>query len=458
MEELIHRFEQTLKNQEKYFFDSHEFIDIIWYYYYEGEMPLFSKALKMGLEQHPNCIEIHIAKAEYYIYNENYYRALALCENILEKISDTDEKKEEVLYMMVDIYSNLRQFSKATSVLMQIKEITKDVSSVKMSLGNVYLYQNDYKKALKYFKEVYESGDDSFFAFNDMVVCYNELKKHQELRKYLYEEVKKRPYHLFAWEEIGMQCIELGDFEEALEAFETAIAIDDGHDPLYIKKAEILEKLGHFKEAIDSYSEVTHQEMLNDGTIDASIANCYKKMKQYDKAVELYKKAAEKDPANEEFWLELIHINYLANDMKTAEKYVKKTLEIDDENPKYLRMGYLVFFSLDKYDIAEQLIAKAVKYDPEDMDSWLKLMDTNFVLQNTIKSQKIALEASKRFENIPDISYRLAGYYILNHQIEIGLVLLSQTFEKFPEQKDIFTFFFPMLTSEIVIKKILKEY
>lgn len=457
MEELIHRFEQMLKNQKNDFFDSQEFVDIIWYYYYEGEMTLFSKALKMGLEQHPNCIEIHIAQAEYYIYNESYYKALAICEKLLDELSDTDERKEEVLYMMVDVYSNMKKYTKATALLMQIKAITKDLNSVLMSLGNIHLYQNDYRKALQYFKEVYESGEDDFFAFNDMITCYNELKLHNELKQYLYKEVEKNPYRLDLWEQIGLQCVKLKDYQEAIDAFETGIAIDDTQDFLFVERAEVFEKLEQYERAIESYKEIKHEEMLNDGSVDLAIANCYKKMKKYDLALPLYHSALKKDPSNEDYWLELIHAYYLANDFDSAQKYIQKALAIDEENPKFLRMGYLIYFSDNQFQKAEQLIEQAVKVAPEDFDSWLKWMDTNLVIQDYKKALDIAIEADEKFDENAEVSYRLAGFYLLNQQVEMGLLLLNQTHSQYPNQKDIFTFYFPMLAAEELIQKILNS-
>ena len=48
------RFEKMLKTNRILFFDSNEFENIISYYLENGKINLAKKAIKLGLEQHPD--------------------------------------------------------------------------------------------------------------------------------------------------------------------------------------------------------------------------------------------------------------------------------------------------------------------------------------------------------------------------------------------------------------------
>ena len=63
-EEPIAKFESMLKTDEVYFFDAEDFEDIIHHYLNHGKISLAKKALKFGLEQHPNSIELLLLKVE----------------------------------------------------------------------------------------------------------------------------------------------------------------------------------------------------------------------------------------------------------------------------------------------------------------------------------------------------------------------------------------------------------
>ena len=85
----ITKFEQMLKTNLIYFFDAQEFEDIVVHYLGFGENQLAKKALKMGLEQHPDSNELLLLQSEIFILEEKYDSALKLLDYV-EKLDDTD--------------------------------------------------------------------------------------------------------------------------------------------------------------------------------------------------------------------------------------------------------------------------------------------------------------------------------------------------------------------------------
>ena len=68
----LRRFEKMLKTNSVYFFDSAEFDRIVKYYIDNGRINLAKKAISLGLEQHPDIIDLRLLKAELLIIEEKY--------------------------------------------------------------------------------------------------------------------------------------------------------------------------------------------------------------------------------------------------------------------------------------------------------------------------------------------------------------------------------------------------
>ena len=62
------KFESMLKTNNVYFFDLVEFEEIIIHYLDAGKHALAKKAVKLGLEQHPNSIDLKLLQVELFIF------------------------------------------------------------------------------------------------------------------------------------------------------------------------------------------------------------------------------------------------------------------------------------------------------------------------------------------------------------------------------------------------------
>mmetsp|Transcript_14833 Transcript_14833/g.17335 ORF Transcript_14833/g.17335 Transcript_14833/m.17335 type:complete len:545 (-) Transcript_14833:1932-3566(-) len=85
-----------------------------------------------------------------------------------------------------------------------------------------------------------------------------------------------------------------GQLDNAVAAFDSAIAADATLAGAYINKGKVLERQEKFEEAADSYSNA----LKHDSTLkcSADIAHCYNQGKQYEKALQAAAEGLERDP------------------------------------------------------------------------------------------------------------------------------------------------------------------
>ena len=64
----ITKFESMLKTDDVYFFDAEDFEDIIHHYLNNGKISLAKKAIKIGLQQHPESMELKLLDVEVMVF------------------------------------------------------------------------------------------------------------------------------------------------------------------------------------------------------------------------------------------------------------------------------------------------------------------------------------------------------------------------------------------------------
>lgn len=88
----LSRFESMLKTNKVLFFDSEEFENIILHYLDSGKLNLAKKALKLGLEQHPNSTGLKLVEVELLLFQNK----LEAADRLLNEIEILDPQNEEV--------------------------------------------------------------------------------------------------------------------------------------------------------------------------------------------------------------------------------------------------------------------------------------------------------------------------------------------------------------------------
>ena len=103
------KFEQMLKTNQVLFFDALEFENIIHHYIDFAQFNLAKKAIKMGMEQHPENVELMLLKSELFLVDGSFNEA----ENMLNDIERISPEHEEIFLQRANIFSKKKESSKS---------------------------------------------------------------------------------------------------------------------------------------------------------------------------------------------------------------------------------------------------------------------------------------------------------------------------------------------------------
>ena len=400
----ITKFEQMLKTNLVYFFDAQEFEDIVIHYLGFGENQIAKKALKMGLEQHPDSNELLLLQSEIFILEEKYDSALKLLDYV-EKLNPLDE---EISLQKADIASKNGDHKSSIKFLNKALELSSDPFEIWNLLGMEHLLAEEFDEASYFFKNCVEENPLDYSALYNLLYSYDHLNKNEESILVLNKILEIIPYSEVAWHQLGLALLKKGNQKEALSAFDFAIFSDDKFTGAYIEKGKLLEKMGRINEAIDNYGIALK---TNDPSafVFQSIGRCHETLGNNTLAIKYYLKAIHLEPSNENSWVKLIEYYMAQGQYKKAKYYFKGALKINSESVTLWKKGTIIYKSLNQLEKELNAYQKLYDLGVFELPILLKYIDILLQLKNWVKAYKITNEVYKSFPESKSLIHRLGG-------------------------------------------------
>jgi tetratricopeptide (TPR) repeat protein len=406
------KFESMLKTNNVYFFDLVEFEEIIIHYIDAGKHSLAKKAVKLGLEQHPQSVDLKLLRVELYIFENELDKASLL----LKRVERLEPSNDEVFIQKASISSKKGNHKEAIVHLEKALTFTDDKLDVWSLLGMEFLYLDDFDNARLSFAKCIDVDFEDYSALYNVVYCFDMEKKHEEAIIYLNNYINRNPYCEVAWHQLGRQYFIIENYEKALTSFDYAVLIDESFIGGYLEKAKTLEQLEHYQEAIDNYL-ITLE--LDDPTAFAyvRIGECYERLKQYEAAVSYYKKAVHEDPLLDRGWILLTNLFFNEENYEKASYYISKALKIDDDNPSYWRRYSEIKLRLNFFEEAVSGFENCLALNDDSLEIYIGLTDVLSFLGEFNDAVAVLFKAQKKYKNLAEIEYRLSGlFFILNKE------------------------------------------
>ncbi|MDO6802148.1 tetratricopeptide repeat protein [Wenyingzhuangia sp. 1_MG-2023] len=408
----LSKFEEMLKTNDVYFFDTTEFEEIIHYYLDEGNNSMAKKAIYLALEQHPDSVDIKMIQAEVMVYEDKLDDARSLLDNLMAIYPSN----EEIYIQIANVLSKKDKHKEAIDYLKIAEQYTDDLADVASLLGMEYLYLDDYKKSRECFSICLEQDIEDYQALYNIIYCYEMESSHIEAIAFLNNYINENPYCEVAWHQIGRQHFVLKNYDQALKSFDYAVVIDEGFIGGYVEKAKTLEKLERYDEAIENY-KITLD--LDDPTafVFLRIGECYKKKNDVTKAIYYYKKALHEDPLLDKGWMLLAVIHYAEKSYDKALHYQNKALALDESNVDYWRYHAEINLRLKFYEEATDSLVKCIELGDSGIEIWIILADTwAFYIGNITNALATLVSAKKQHHNFAEIEYRLGCLFYRSNQ------------------------------------------
>jgi|TARA_B110000240_G_C13487563_1_gene448154 tetratricopeptide (TPR) repeat protein len=442
-----------LKTNNVYFFDLTEFEEIIIHYIDIGKHSLAKKAVKLGLEQHPDSIDLKLLEIELCVFENK----LDLAKKLLRQVEILEPNNDEVFIQKATIISKEGKHKEAIENLIKALTLTDDKEDIWSLLGMEYLYLDDFENARLNFINCVNEDIEDYSSLYNVVYCFDMEEKHQEAIDFLNKYIDKNPYCEVAWHQIGRQYSVLKRHEQALKAYDFAVIIDELFVGGYLEKAKTLEVLGAYQEAIDNYL-ITLE--LDDATAFAfvRIGECYQRLGNASAAILYYKKAVHEDPLLAKGWLYLTNIYFEQKSYEKAAYYISKVLSIDESDTLYWRRYSEIKLKLNFFEEAIKGFEMCLSLGDEDVNVFIALVDVLTFVGEFSAALKTLIKAQKTHKNFAEIEYRFAGLFLALNKQKIGIEHLVKAINIDYDYHIILKELYPSVYFNEGIQKLLKDF
>jgi len=417
---LVKRFEQMLLNDEIYYFESEELVEIIDYYFNEGNPANLKKAIDFSLERYPNGSDFKIARAQFLAYNQKTQEAL----KILNDVELVEPSNPDIYTTRGYIYSQMGLSEQAVENYKTALNYTDQPDDVMVALGTEFLSQEKYLDAIYYLKKAAKHNPENDYALSELFIGFDAAQQLEQGVEFFQELIDENPYNHFAWFNYGLCCSKTGNHDKALESYDYAIAINEKFASAYFNKANALASLNRFNEAIDVYKETfTHEEP--DPTAYYYIGECYEQMNDYDSALQYYNKCIKKHPEFSDAWLAIGIVLDFQNRLTEGIHYLKKAIELNDKDPEYWYVFGDMQRKLGFFEEAGDAYARVIELRYPEWDIWLDYADLLFEADYAPQAMEMLQESLKQFPEVAELHYRMSAMLISVGKKQEALVHLQ---------------------------------
>ena len=403
----ISKFEDMLKTNTNYYFDSTEFINITHHYIDNANFSLAEKAISMGLEQHPSNIDLMLLNSELLIFNSNYDDAY----KILDVVEEIDPINKEVYLQKATIYSKNNLGKKAIEILKKALEFSDDKYEIWNMIGMEFLLLEEHNSAIPFFEKCINKDYDDYQSLYNLIFCYENVNRDKDSIIILNNILEKSPYSKIAWHQLGKIYSKLNMNTQAISAFDFAIISDDEFTSAYIEKGKVLEKEKTYNEAIDNY-KISIQ--LNDPNsfVIYRIGLCYLNLDNYKLGIKYLKKSIRIDATNESAWIELVDVYLKKENLRQASYLIKKAINSNQESNRIIKKSFEINYKMGLFTEAIKNIESLIALGDIKWNNWKNLLNCSVKIKNWDKALKAALKAKKIFPKKTYIDYLISGCLI----------------------------------------------
>ena len=181
-------------------------------------------------------------------------------------------------------------------------------------------------------------------------------------------------------------------YSEADIQIKNALVLDSANINYLSERGLILLKRYKEKEAEKVFEKIIEKNPYHISS-GISLSNVYLKQKQYEKAKNILLNLYSNDTTNGYFARNMGLCSIKLKDSKNAIKWLKRAIEIDSTDIKAYEYISLVYTSKKEFDLALENLEKASRFDPQNIDLYIKIGDINVMRNHNYRAIPAYLKA-----------------------------------------------------------------
>lgn len=331
----IEEFEKMYSSKSYSYIDSDSVEEILDHYIKLNNLKKAKWAAERALEHFPTNTIISIKFAQVLSMSGHLNQAL----EILQKIEHIEGLNVDVLLMLADIHSQLKNQDLAISYYKKVFQLTTGDEKVEVAidLAMELENQNKYDTAIQVLKEAMEEDYSNDLLIYELAHCYEKSGDFDNAIVCFLNYIDEEPYSYTTWYNLGNVYSKVKNYEKAIWAYEYVIAINDEFIPAVYNLANIFLEINQAEKALKQYLHCLDLDK-EDPILYCSIGECLEELGEFEGAYNMFCKSTSLLPRMTDAWVGRAVMSDFLGFSDRAIIEVQTAINIDDKNEEYWRV------------------------------------------------------------------------------------------------------------------------
>lgn len=368
---LVAAYEEQFRNGETAYFEEKAYLKIIEYYERDHQLDKALEVVDCAIASHSYSADCYTRKAELLIGLGKEQEALC----VLEEARLYAPMEPEIDLLWAEALAGLGRGEEALALLETLRGHANPEMLSNILLVESVIYEREEQHERMFFALKAAIGLDpgNVAALERFGVCVELSRKYVESVAIHEAILEKDAYSAMAWFNLGHAHAYLGNYEEAISAFEFAFVIDEDFEEACRECAGLCFELKQYNKALKYYQELM-ESIEQDSEVFTAIGQCYFHLGKHNAAVTFYNRALQLDPLNDEIFFFTGQCYAKEESWQTAIHFFEKAVQIEDQREEYFIALGEAYWKAERPEEAEDCFRQAVEANPEESGAWVKLI------------------------------------------------------------------------------------
>src|SRR5688572_25469157 len=169
----VERYEEMIRNQDQYFFDSLAFENIIDYYIEKNDPIKALQVAEYAINQHPFAAVFFVKQAQLYVATTQIDKAF----EALIKAEMLEPSEADIYTIRGNIYEGMERYQEALENYEKALSHAETTDEILLHISYIYQNMGDYDSAVSYLKLCLQQNMENQDALYELAFCYDVLDK-----------------------------------------------------------------------------------------------------------------------------------------------------------------------------------------------------------------------------------------------------------------------------------------
>ncbi|MCO6479814.1 MAG: tetratricopeptide repeat protein [Phaeodactylibacter sp.] len=367
---LVAAYEEQFKSGEMAFFEEKAYLKIIEFYEKDHQLDKALEVVGHAIAHHSYSADCYTRKAELLIGLGKEQEAL----HVLEEARLYAPLEPEIDLLCAEALAGLGRTAEALPILEGLREQAGPelLSNIYLVEAIIFEQEEEHERMFLSLKSAIDLDPENVAALERFGVCVELSRKYEESVA-IHEAILDRDaYSAVAWFNLGQAHAYLGDYEEAISAFEFAFVIDEDFEDACRECAGLCFELKQYNKALKYYYELM-EAFEPDSEVYTAIGQCYFYLGQHNASLAFYNRAIQLDPLNDEIFYYIGQCYAKEESWQSATHFFEKAIQVEGQREEYYIALGEAYWKTERMEEAADCFRQAVEANPEEINTWVHL-------------------------------------------------------------------------------------